>query len=74
MCKDKAREIVMLALEDEDFELIYETHVGPDYVDVIGELGGEVRRRRYYDDGSVYAKSTSSEKKGRSTPSFFSVY
>lgn len=46
----------MRALEDEDFELIYETHVGPDFVDVIGELGGEPRRRRYYDDGSVYAK------------------
>lgn len=42
------------ALEDMDYLL--ETHATPDFIQITGSIGGDVITRRYYDDGSVYAK------------------
>lgn len=37
-------------------EIVYETHQGRDFVEVIGNAGGDPLRYRVYNDGSVYQK------------------
>lgn len=48
---DKAQDI---ALERLDYVTkCYET---PDYIEVVGEMGGDVITYRVYDDGSIYER------------------
>lgn len=47
----KAQDIV-----SEYFDYLLETTPAPDYVQVVGSIGGEVCTYRIYNDGSVYVK------------------
>lgn len=40
----------------DDFEIVLEYHETPDFVEVIGTNGGDVKKLRYYPDGSRYEK------------------
>lgn len=37
-------------------EVVIEYKTGPDFVEVIGEIGGDVCTYRIYDDGSIYER------------------
>ena len=47
----KAQDIAL-----EYFDCLLETTPAPDYVQVVGSIGGEVCTYRIYNDGSVYAR------------------
>ena len=42
-------------IASEYFDYLSETTPTPDYVQVVGSIGGEICTYRIYDDGSVYA-------------------
>ena len=48
---EKAQEIAL-----EYFDYLIATTPTPDYVQIVGSIGGYVSTYRIYDDGSVYAK------------------
>ncbi|MCI8940254.1 MAG: hypothetical protein HFH12_09745 [Dorea sp.] len=48
---DKAQEIAL-----EYFDYLIETTPTPDYVQIVGSVGGYISTYRIYDDGSVYVK------------------
>ncbi len=47
---NKAQDI---ALEERGFEYIMEVHDAPDFVEVIGNIGGDVEKYRVYNDQLV---------------------
>ena len=40
----------------EYFDYLIETRPAPDFVEIVGCIGGDVLTRRFYDDGTVTAK------------------
>lgn len=40
----------------EYFDYLLGTRVAPDFVEIVGDIGGDVLTRRFYDDGTVVAK------------------
>ena len=56
MSRNEARvkKAMELALERLDYIIKY--HIAPDFVEVTGEMGGDVITYRIYDDGSVYER------------------
>ncbi|MCI8582835.1 MAG: hypothetical protein HFH13_06865 [Dorea sp.] len=48
---NKAQEIAL-----EYFDYLIETVPTPDYIQIVGSIGGDISTYRIYDDGSVYAK------------------
>lgn len=51
---ERIQKAQMLALEDMDY--ILETNETPDFVEIIGKMGGDTITRRFYDDGRRCAK------------------
>ncbi len=52
--KERVREAQDKALEHLDY--ILETIPTPDFVEIVGRVGGDTITYRVYDDGSVYEK------------------
>ena len=50
----RVKKAMELALERLDYIIDY--HTAPDFVEVIGSMGGDVITYRIYDDGSIYEK------------------
>lgn len=44
------------ALNEGGLDYIMETHETPDFIEVIGSMGGDPIRYRIYDDGRMYEK------------------
>lgn len=42
--------------EEVDFDYIIESHNGGDFVEFVLSLGGDILRRRVYENGEIYAK------------------
>lgn len=40
----------------EYFDYLLDTREAPDFVEIVGDIGGDVVTRRFYDDGTVAAK------------------
>ena len=59
--KDMAKDIAERAREAQDkalehLDYILETILTPDFVEIVGRVGGDIVTYRVYDDGSVYGK------------------
>lgn len=56
MRKDKTRvkKAIDIALERLDYIIDYE--VTPDFVEIVGKMGGDVITYRIYDDGSIFER------------------
>ena len=52
--KERVREVQNKALESLDY--ILETIPTPDFVEIVGRVGGDTVTYKVYDDGSVYER------------------
>lgn len=53
MTKEQKKELKGLELR---YDYILETHTTPDFVEIVGSIGGDIERCRVYKDGMVVAK------------------
>ena len=62
MRKENARENKAMDIALEQLDYIIKYHTAPDFVEVTGEMGGDVITYRIYDDGSVYERQKYQER------------